>query len=177
MPRMETLASHSHGLTRHIYQALAPLMWVTRPVSSSDVSPRRLDPGNTGHWHRHQVHGLRKNSPNLWQLLGLWFEIVRESMPIRKQDSVSQIQYIELGKYGDHDDMVADIRPLFTSRQETRNHILNYKPLGPGVWPSPGGETSLLRIWHLSGLGIGNKQSENFSPFRIHCYSNSDESR
>ena len=65
---------------------------------------------------------------------------------IRKQDSVSQSQYSERGNDGDHDDMGADIRPLFTGRQETRNCILNYKPLGPGVWPSPGGETSVLRI-------------------------------
>ena len=61
-------------------------------------------------------------------------------MPIRKQDSVSQIQYIELGNYGDHDDMVADIRPLFTSRQETRNHILNYKPLGLVSGPAQAGK-------------------------------------
>ena len=57
--------------------------------------------------------------------------------------------------------MVADIKPLFTSRQdkETRNRILNYKPHASGVWPRRG---TSLRISHLSRSG--DRQSWEFLP-------------
>ncbi len=64
--------------------------------------------------------------------------------------------------YGDHDGMVADIRPLFTARQETRNRILNYKPLGSGS----GGETSLGYHTCLE-LGISSLRISPHSEFIV----------
>ena len=64
--------------------------------------------------------------------------------------------------YGDYDGLVADIRPLFTARQETRNRILNYKALGSGS----GGETSLGYHTCL-GLGISSQRISPHSEFIV----------
>ena len=121
---------------------IRPPMSVTRPVSSDD---RPETSGPRG--HRTQPTKFTCCVKFRWISDNFLVYDLRSCVKVCRSENSSQTQGDSY--YGDCDDMVADIKPLFTSRQETRNRILNYKPL-VAVWPRRGNEfedITLVSSW------------------------------